>query len=81
MIKLMSSSKHAKPTTQPEAIVRRVIHACADCDTCRHLMNEDCLFFPALYRLVYREDQQRNRVLIMAIVHGSRDFPRILDER
>lgn len=51
----MSSSKHEKSTTQPEAIVRRVIHACADCDTCRHLMNEDCLFFPALYRLVDRE--------------------------
>ena len=32
-----------------EAIIRRVIDACADCDTCRFLMNEDCLFFPELY--------------------------------
>ena len=49
------SAKHEKQTTPPEAIVRSVIRACSDCDTCRHLMNEDCLFFPALYRLVDRE--------------------------
>lgn len=53
--KLKSSANQEKHTTDPESIVRSVIHACADCDTCRHLMNEDCLFFPALYRLVDRE--------------------------
>jgi len=42
-------------TTHPEMIVRRVVQACADCDICRFLMHEDCLFFPALYRLVDRE--------------------------
>jgi glycerol-3-phosphate dehydrogenase subunit C len=36
-------------------MVRKVISACADCDTCRFLMNEDCLFFPALYELADRE--------------------------
>lgn len=40
-----------------EAIIRNVIDACADCDTCRFLMNEDCLFFPELYRLVDREKE------------------------
>jgi glycerol-3-phosphate dehydrogenase subunit C len=35
-----------------EAIIRSVFDTCADCDTCRFLMNEDCLFFPELYRLV-----------------------------
>jgi glycerol-3-phosphate dehydrogenase subunit C len=40
-----------------EAIIRRVIDACEDCDTCRFLMNEDCLFFPELYRLVDREKE------------------------
>jgi glycerol-3-phosphate dehydrogenase subunit C len=39
-----------------ETIIRSVIDACSDCDTCRFLMNEDCLFFPELYRLV---DQER----------------------
>jgi len=40
-----------------ETIVRSVIDACADCDTCRFLMNQDCLFFPELYRLVDREKE------------------------
>jgi len=56
---LKSSAKLEKQTIQPETIVRNVIHGCADCDTCRHLMNEDCLFFPALYRLVDREVDTR----------------------
>jgi glycerol-3-phosphate dehydrogenase subunit C len=41
-----------------EAIIRSVIDACADCDTCRFLMNEDCLFFPELYKLVDREKEK-----------------------
>ena len=40
-----------------DAIIRSVIDACADCDTCRFLMNEDCLFFPELYRLVDRRKE------------------------
>lgn len=40
-----------------EAIIRSVMAACADCDTCRFLMNEDCLFFPELYRLVDQEKE------------------------
>jgi hypothetical protein len=26
-------------------MIRQVIEACADCDTCRFLMDESCLFF------------------------------------
>ncbi|BBO72325.1 sn-glycerol-3-phosphate dehydrogenase subunit C [Desulfosarcina alkanivorans] len=52
---LKRSSPSEKEPVDPAVIVRRVIDACADCDTCRFLMNEDCLFFPALYRLVDRE--------------------------
>ncbi len=37
--------------------VRQVIDACADCDTCRFLMDESCLFFPELYRLYDREKE------------------------
>lgn len=34
-----------------EAIIRGVVDACTDCDTCRFLMDESCLFFPKLYQL------------------------------
>ena len=33
------------------------------------------------YRLIYREDVQRDRVLVMAVVHGSRDLPSVLHGR
>lgn len=36
---------------QPETIVKEIIEECADCDVCRTLMDEVCLFFPELYRL------------------------------
>jgi glycerol-3-phosphate dehydrogenase subunit C len=36
--------------------MRGVVDACADCDTCRFLMDESCLMFPRLYRLW---DQER----------------------
>ncbi len=52
-----------KSVSDPETIIRSVIDACADCDTCRFLMNEDCLFFPALYRLVDREVDSGRRAL------------------
>ena len=34
-----------------------------------------------VYRLIYREDQPNNRVLVMAVVHSSRDLPPILASR
>ena len=33
------------------------------------------------YRLIYREDAPRNRVLVMAVIHASRDLPPILESR
>ena len=33
------------------------------------------------YRLIYREDQSNNRVLVMVVVHSSRDLPPILASR
>ena len=41
----------SKERKTPQEIIRDVIELCADCDTCRTLMEEDCLFFPELYRL------------------------------
>jgi glycerol-3-phosphate dehydrogenase subunit C len=33
------------------------VELCADCDTCRTLMDKDCLFFPELYRLWDKEKE------------------------
>ncbi len=39
------------------SLIKEVIQACADCDVCRFLMDESCLFFPELYRLFDREKE------------------------
>ncbi|MBI5897160.1 MAG: FeS-binding protein [Desulfobacterales bacterium] len=46
------AARPAKP------ILRGVLDACADCDTCRLLMDESCLLFPALYRLYDKEKEE-----------------------
>lgn len=33
------------------------------------------------YRLIYREDPARDRVLIMGVIHSRRDLPPILENR
>ncbi len=33
------------------------------------------------YRLIYREDLEQNRVIVMGVIHGSRDLPPILESR
>lgn len=45
--------KAASPTYR----IRSVLDTCADCDTCRFIMDECCLFFPELYRLYDREKE------------------------
>lgn len=47
-----------RPSAQ--AILRGVVDACTDCDTCRFLMDESCLFFPKLYRL-WDEERESGR--------------------
>ncbi|MFP4481087.1 MAG: heterodisulfide reductase-related iron-sulfur binding cluster, partial [Desulfohalobiaceae bacterium] len=47
-----------KDTRSPEQILREVMEACADCDSCRYLMQDSCLFFPELYRLYDRGEQE-----------------------
>ncbi|KIH75531.1 glycerol 3-phosphate dehydrogenase (quinone) subunit C [Geoalkalibacter ferrihydriticus] len=42
----------------PRKILDAVIDLCADCDTCRTLMDEDCAFFPELYRLWDQEKEE-----------------------
>jgi glycerol-3-phosphate dehydrogenase subunit C len=46
-----------KGTKTPQEILRSAIELCADCDTCRFLMEEDCAFFPELYRLWDQETE------------------------
>ena len=46
-----------KDQTTPQHIMRSIIELCADCDTCRTLMDQDCLFFPELYRLWDQEKE------------------------
>ena len=47
----------------PESMARAVMEACADCDICRHLMEDTpCLLFPELYRLYDREARKEGTV-------------------
>jgi glycerol-3-phosphate dehydrogenase subunit C len=42
----------------PEKTIRSVLDACADCDSCRFLMDKSCLLFPELYRLYDKEKDE-----------------------
>ena len=44
--------------TSALGLIRGVVEACSDCDICRFLMEDSCLFFPELYRLHDREKEQ-----------------------
>ncbi|MFO7709905.1 MAG: heterodisulfide reductase-related iron-sulfur binding cluster [Desulfobacterales bacterium] len=44
-----------KAKTDPERTARKIVMDCADCDCCRPIMDESCLFFPELYRLYDKE--------------------------
>lgn len=48
---------NSRESKSSREIVRCVVELCADCDTCRTLMEEDCMFFPELYRLWDREKE------------------------
>jgi glycerol-3-phosphate dehydrogenase subunit C len=47
----------------PESLVRAVLEACADCDTCRYLMDDtSCQVFPELYRLYDKEAEKQGEI-------------------
>ena len=48
--------------TSPQELLRKVMEQCADCDVCRTLMEEDCVFFPELYRLWDQEKEHRDPI-------------------
>jgi glycerol-3-phosphate dehydrogenase subunit C len=54
----MDTSNPAKDKT-PQRIIRDIVDLCGDCDTCRPILDRDCLFFPELYRLWDREMESR----------------------
>jgi glycerol-3-phosphate dehydrogenase subunit C len=49
---------HDQKEQTPQEILRNVMQLCADCDTCRTMMEEDCAFFIELYRLVDQEQEE-----------------------
>jgi glycerol-3-phosphate dehydrogenase subunit C len=46
----------------PERTARKIVMDCADCDCCRPIMDESCLFFPELYRLYDKETATGQRI-------------------
>ena len=46
----------------PERIARKIVMDCADCDCCRPIMDESCLFFPELYRLYDQEAETGQKI-------------------
>ena len=46
----------------PERIARKIVMDCADCDCCRPIMDESCLFFPELYRLYDKETETKQKI-------------------
>jgi len=47
-----------KDSKSPQEIIRGVVELCADCDTCRTHLDEECVFFPELYRLWDRQNEE-----------------------
>ena len=46
----------------PERTTRKIVMDCADCDCCRPIMDESCLFFPELYRLYDQEVETGGKI-------------------
>jgi glycerol-3-phosphate dehydrogenase subunit C len=48
--------------SDPERTARKIVMDCADCDCCRPIMDESCLFFPELYRLYDQEVESGRKI-------------------
>jgi glycerol-3-phosphate dehydrogenase subunit C len=48
--------------SDPERTARKIVMDCADCDCCRPIMDESCLFFPELYRLYDQAVESGRRI-------------------
>jgi glycerol-3-phosphate dehydrogenase subunit C len=51
-----------KAKADPERTARKIVMDCADCDCCRPIMDESCLFFPELYRLYDKEAETGQKI-------------------
>ncbi len=51
-----------KAKADPERTARKIVMDCADCDCCRPIMDESCLFFPELYRLYDQEAETGQKI-------------------
>ena len=74
-----------KEKKTPKELLRGVMELCADCDTCRTMLEEECVFFPELYRLWDREreggapitDEELRRLVDLCTFCGLCPCPRI----
>ena len=57
----------------PERTARKIVMDCADCDCCRPIMDESCLFFPELYRLYDQEVETGQKI-------SATDLRRLVEE-
>jgi len=53
---------NSKDKPDPERTARKIVMDCADCDCCRPIMDESCLFFPELYRLYDQEVETGQKI-------------------
>jgi glycerol-3-phosphate dehydrogenase subunit C len=53
---------NAQNQTAPERTARKIVMDCADCDCCRPIMDETCLFFPELYRLYDKQVETGQKI-------------------
>ena len=51
-----------KTEDTPERTARKIVMDCSDCDCCRPIMDESCLFFPELYRLYDKEVETGQKI-------------------
>ena len=59
----------SREKNNPQEILRGVMKLCAGCDVCRTLMEEDCAFFPELYRLWDQEKEQKVSITAAQLRH------------
>lgn len=54
-------------SNRPEHLIRKIVDACADCDDCRFLMDQSCLFLPELFRLHDKEKETGREISVEAL--------------
>jgi len=56
----------------PEKIIRDIMRFCTNGDTCRYLLERDCVFFPELCRLWAREVEDSGNCITCEVKDSER---------